>query len=125
MDLPNKTPESHKEAASLSPEEQLLRQSTVTQYLAHLNGAAEIKKNHEGYMTRLLSTDDPAIYKKTDVVANWYKRNLHIFANINRITEPGKDRGLVIIGAGHLRLLKEFATEAPYFDLIDAESFLK
>jgi pheromone shutdown protein TraB len=58
-------------------------------------------------------------------VANWYKRNLRIFANINRITEPGKDRILVIIGAGHLKLLKEFAGDAPYFDEVDAESFLK
>ena len=104
---------------------QLLRQSTVRQYLAHLNSAAKIQKNHEGYMTSLLPTDDPAIYKKADIVANWYKRNLRIFANINRVTEPGKDRILVIIGAGHLKLLKEFATEAPYFDLMNAESLLK
>jgi uncharacterized protein DUF5694 len=111
--------------AALSPEEQLLRQSTVTEYLAHLNRAAEVKKNHEGYMTSLLPTSDPAIYQKADLVANWYKRNLRIFANINRITEPGKDRVLVIIGAGHLRLLKEFAADSPYFDLADTESFLK
>ena len=45
-------------------------------------------------------------------VANWYKRNLRIFANINRITEPGRDRVLVIIGAGHLKLLKEFAAHS-------------
>jgi predicted O-methyltransferase YrrM len=62
-----KTPESHKEAASLPPEEQLLRQSTVTQYLAHLNSAAEMQKNHEGYITSLLPTDDIAIYKKADI----------------------------------------------------------
>jgi len=118
--------ESHKsEPPQLSPDEQHVRQSTVTQYLAHLNRASEIQKNHEGYMTSLLPTDDPAIYRKADLVANWYKRNLRIFANINRITEPGRDRILIIIGAGHLKLLKEFAADAPYFDEVDAESFLK
>ncbi len=123
---PPASAESHKsEPSQLSPEEQLLRQSTVTQYLAHLNSASEIQKNHEGYMTSLLPTDDPAIYRKADLVTNWYKRNLRIFANINRSTEPGKDRILVIIGAGHLKLLKEFAADAPYFDEVDAESFLK
>lgn len=85
------------EPSQLSPEEQLLRQSTLTHYLAHLNSASELQKNHEGYMTSLLPTDDPAIYRKADFLANWYKRNLRIFANINRITEPGKDRVLVII----------------------------
>ena len=124
-DQPASAESHHAEPPQLSSEDQLLRQSTVTQYLAHLNSASEIQKNHEGYMTSLLPTDDPAIYRKADLVANWYKRNLRIFANINRITEPGKDRILVIIGAGHLKLLKEFAGDAPYFDEVDAESFLK
>ena len=118
--------ESHKaEAPSLSPEDELLRHSTVTQYLLHLNSESEVQKNHEEYMTMLLPTDDPAIYRRADLVSNWYKRNLRIFANINRITEPGKDRILVIIGAGHLKLLKGFAADSPYFDEIKVESYLK
>jgi len=56
-------------------------------------------------------------------VANWYKRNLRIVVNINRITEPGKDRILVIIGAGHLKLLKEFAADAVW-PIIGAESYV-
>jgi len=35
-------------------------------------------------------TDDLAIYRKADLVANWYKRNLRIFDNINRITERAR-----------------------------------
>jgi hypothetical protein len=124
-DQPASAESHHAEPSQASSEEQLLQQSTVTQYLAHLNSTSEIQKNNEGYLISLLPTDDPAIYRKADLVANWYKRNLRIFANINRITEPGKDRILVIIGAGHLKLLKEFAADAPYFDEVDTESFLK
>jgi hypothetical protein len=109
---------------SLSPEETLLRQSTLTAYLAHLNSMEEIRKGQEGYMANLLPIGDPDIYRKANLVANWYKRNLYIFANLNRVTEPGKDRVLVVIGAEHLKLLQDFAAEAPYFDLVDAESFL-
>ena len=36
-----------------------------------------------------LNADDLAIYRKADLVANCYNRNLPIRANINRITEPG------------------------------------
>jgi hypothetical protein len=109
---------------ALSPEEKLLRQSTVIQYLAYLNSTAEIRKGQEGYMNNLLPVDGPDIYKKADLVANWYKRNLRIFANINRITEPGKDRVLVIIGAGHVKLLGDFAADSAYFDLVDAVALL-
>jgi hypothetical protein len=109
---------------ALSPEERLLRQSTVTQYLAHLNSPAEIRKGQEGYMANLLPIKGPDIYQEADLVANWYKGNLRIFANINRITDPGKDRILVIVGSGHLKLLRDFAADAPFYDLVDAESFL-
>ena len=109
---------------ALSPEERLLRQSTVIQYLAHLNSPAEIRKGQEAYMADLLPINGTEVHQKSDLVADWYKRNLRIFANINRITDPGRDRILVIIGAGHLKLLKDFATDASYFDLVDAESFL-
>jgi hypothetical protein len=61
----------------------------LRQCVAHLSSAAEIQKNHEEYMTSLLPTDDLAIYRKADLVANCYNRNLPIRANINRITEPG------------------------------------
>jgi hypothetical protein len=112
-------------APRLSPEDELLRRSTVTEYLFHLNSASDVQKNHEEYMTMLLPNNGPAIYRSADLVSNWYKRNLRIFADINRITEPGKDRILVIIGAGHLKLLKEFAADSPYFSPVDVESLLK
>jgi len=114
---------SHSEA--LSPEEKLLHQSTMIEFLAHLNSPAEIRKAQESYMADLLPVSGPEIYSKTDLVSNWYKRNLRIFANINRITEQGKDRILVVVGAGHLKLLRDFAKDASYFDLVDPDSFLR
>jgi Family of unknown function (DUF5694) len=113
------------EIAPLSTEDQLLRQSTVVEYLLHLNSASEIQQNHEQYMVMLAPTDDPAIYSRADQVANWYKRNLRIFSNINRIVVPGKDRVLVVIGSGHLKLLKEFASDSPAFNVFEIETFLK
>jgi len=111
--------------SGLSPEDELLRRSTVTEYLLHLNETPEIQRNHQQYMAMLLPNTDPAIYQNADLVSNWYKRNLRIFANINRISEPGKDRVLVIIGAGHLKLLKEFATDSPQFNNEDVAPLLK
>jgi Family of unknown function (DUF5694) len=125
--LPGKTDSSdapRKSQHTLSPEDELLRKSSVEQYLLHLNSAAEVKKNHEQYMAMLLPGDESAPYKKADLVANWYKRNLLIFTNINRINDPGKDRILVIIGAGHLKLLREFAADSPFFNEVPVEPFL-
>jgi hypothetical protein len=112
-------------APEISPEDRLLRQSTVVDYLRHLNSAKHIESDHAQYLGMLLPSDNPAIYSKTDLVTNWYKRNLRIFTNINRITEPGKDRVLLIIGSGHLKLLKQFAADSNYFCLADTEEYLQ
>jgi hypothetical protein len=62
-------------------------------------------------------------YKGAEEVANWYTRNLHIFANIARVAQPG-ERVLVIMGSGHGTLLRQFVDESPALDLVSAEPYL-
>jgi hypothetical protein len=62
-------------------------------------------------------------YKGAEEVANWYTRNLYIYANIARIAQPG-ERVLVIMGAGHGTLLRQFVDESPDLDLVSAEPYL-
>ena len=56
-------------------------------------------------------------------VANWYARNLHIYANIARVAQPG-ERVLVIMGSGHRPLLRQFVAESPELELVPAERYL-
>jgi hypothetical protein len=62
-------------------------------------------------------------YKGAEEVANWYTRNLYIFANIARVAQPG-ERVLVIMGAGHGTLLRDFVDDSPELDLVSAEPYL-
>src|SRR5581483_450441 len=122
---PASSTEQPKTPQKLSREDKLLRQSTVVEYLRHLNDPREIDRNHAQYMTMLLPDDNPEIYARANLVTNWYKRNLRIFTNINRINEPGKDRILVLIGSGHLKILRDLAAGSPYFCLIDVNEYLQ
>ncbi len=115
----------YKTAPPLSEEDKLLRRSTVTEFLRYLNGEQRVRENNAQYMQMLLPTDNPAIYAQSDLVTNWYKRNLRIFTNVARITDFGKDRILLIIGSGHLKILREFAIDSPNFCLVDTEAYLK
>jgi len=67
----------------------------------------------------------PAIYARADLVTNWYKRNLRILTNLNRVTEMGKDRVLLLIGFGHLAILRQLASDSNYFCVVDPEAHLK
>lgn len=111
---------------ALSEEDKLLRRSTVTEFLRYMNNEEKIQRSHaENYLMNIAPDSNAAIYERADQVSNWYKRELRIFANINRVTEFPSDRVLVIIGAGHLKIQRDFALDAPQFCLIDAEPYLK
>lgn len=111
----------------LSEDDKLLRRSTVTEIFRRMNNNEEkILKGHgESYLQDIAPGDNPVIYERADQVSNWYKRELRIFANINRVTEFPNDRILLIIGSGHLKIQRDFALDAPQFCLIDAEPYLK
>jgi uncharacterized protein DUF5694 len=110
---------------ALSEEDKLLRNSTVTEFLLYLNEEERVRKDHGNYLLQLLPNDNPAIYESADRVTNWYKRNLRMFANINRITDFPNDRILLIVGSGHLKILRDFALDAPQFQFVDVKTYLK
>lgn len=58
-----------------------------------------------------------------DFVASWYGRNLHIFSNLKHVCNNG-DRVLVLYGAGHLKLLRDFINDSPDLDYVEALDYL-
>jgi hypothetical protein len=122
-----KTEKEEKPAAppALSEEDRILRASTVAQYLARMNEDARVIASNRPYMEMLKPDDNVAIYESADSVANWYKRNLRIFANVNRITDFSKDRVLLIIGSGHLPILRQFTSDSPQFCLVNPMQYLQ
>jgi hypothetical protein len=105
--------------------EELFKKSTVLEYLHFLNSDEASRTDHASYMDMLLPDDTDAPYGRADLVANWYKRNLRIFANINRIPKSSGDRILLVIGSGHETILADFARSSNYFCLVSAEDYLK
>ncbi len=61
--------------------------------------------------------------KGAEVVAGWYERNLRVFSNIARLAGPD-DRVLVIFGAGHGTVLRDFVLDHPGLHFVDAREFL-
>lgn len=89
--------------------------------LAEANGA-RADSMHGWYMVMATVGRDTS-YAGAHEVANWYRRNLHIFANIARVAQPG-ERVLVIMGSGHGTLLRQFVDESPALDLVSAQPLL-
>lgn len=106
-----------------SSEEHVLANMTISQYIARLNTPQSLLSQQAQYMSMLIPDNGSALYEKADLVSNWYKRNLRIFENINRFSHLG-DRVLVVIGAGHAALLRQFAADSNYFAVVDPSLYL-
>lgn len=60
-----------------------------------------------------------------DLVGEWYKRNLRIFANIVHDVDTDTDRIFVMFGAGHVWTLRQFFEDHPGFDLVPVAEVLR
>lgn len=99
-----------------------LEQGSVGDMLRWLNGPERLRDSNAAYFdyARIAGDDD---YPGADWLQFWYGRNLKIFANLTRIAGPG-ERVLVIYGAGHAPLLRQFAQQSGYFDVVDPRAHL-
>ncbi len=94
---------------------------TIRERLLHEN-SKEVAKAHNVYLT-MAQIGDADNHLGAEEMGNWWSRNLHIFANISHIAEPG-DRILVIYGTGHKFLLDQFINDSHEFRLVDPQDFL-
>jgi hypothetical protein len=106
--------------------ERRMRASTVAEYLLWMNQREQwFDDNHLRYMDIFEpDPDNVAIYAKVDNLTNWYKRNLRMFSNIVRKTDRPGDRVFLIVGSGHLAILRNLAQDMPGFCLVEPHRYL-
>ncbi len=101
-----------------------LAEGTIGEMLYNMNTTESIEWAHVPYVGFFVPIVDGDVYGGADMVADWYKRNLRIFANLSRISEPG-DRIFIIYGQGHIKILRDLVVESPDFCLVDPLPYLK
>jgi hypothetical protein len=98
------------------------RDRSVGEILASLNCPEGLWASHALYM-EFLDVDDGESFVGASLVEAWLGRNLRIFSNIKRLTEPG-DRVLVLYGAGHAKLLSDLVSSTKSWRLEDPMRYL-
>lgn len=93
-------------------------------FFLFLNSPERIRKGHGHYFVDNFKLGNGNNYFGPDMATRWYNRNLRIFSNIQRITESKEDRILLIIGAGHVPILRHAIESSPEYDLVEVSEFL-
>lgn len=96
---------------------QLLGRQGLPAMLRALNDPAAQAADHQTYF-RLARLGDEGWTAGANWVGTWMTRNLKMWQNLDRMAQPG-DRVLLIVGAGHATLLKQFAAASGRFEVVD------
>lgn len=107
----------------LSKLDDLTLHGTVGDVLRYVNEPSSLAASNGWYLYATRVGGD-ADYAGAKLVSTWYARNVYIFTNVMRQTQPG-DRVVIFIGAGHVPSLKWLIQQSPDLELVDTESYLK
>lgn len=99
-------------------------QWTLLKQFRWMNDPKLQEKTHRLYILQL-EVGNGTDYVGTMVTAGWYERNLKIATNVLHLIESPNDRVLMIFGAGHAKLLRQFLSESPSVELVEAAPYLK
>ncbi len=120
-------------ADDLVNEDSLMDNSTLLEYLQWINSDAVMTTSHASYVSNypLVGSEDFYNYDDADTLigaeltADWYRRNIMIYAKmIGQLTFEEKAIFL-IMGGDHIPILKQLFESNPNFEVIKAESWLK
>lgn len=89
----------------LEKDSQTLKTGTISDLLAVLNREDRVREDQEAYMD-FAQFAGGGQYPGPDLLAEWYRRNARIFANLRSIIDSPEERLLVIYGSGHLYWLQ-------------------
>lgn len=96
---------------------------SIGDWLIRMNDRQAVLRDHRTYFD-VAALGDSESQPGAAWVGTWYARNLRIFTNLTRLTARPEDRILVIYGAGHAYLLRQFAIESGAFRLVDVDQVL-
>ena len=111
-------------------EDQLKTRETLRQTLLRLNSEERLLRSHGHYLIGAFEVGDAGAsaegerYPGVDGRTAWYNRNLRIFANLQRLNERPNERILVIIGAGHVPILRHAVQASPQYELVEVAEVL-
>ncbi|WP_254543424.1 DUF5694 domain-containing protein [Halomarina pelagica] len=101
-----------------------LADSTIPEYLRWMNREEHLRVNHEGMFHRFIPWGEGDNFGGPRLLATWYDRNIRMVHNLWRAMEPGDERMVLVVGSGHVRVLRHLLTESPMFCPVSPRPYL-
>ncbi|MNF01041.1 hypothetical protein D3C80_1999720 [compost metagenome] len=93
--------------------------------MLYYNKKTANEDNIQWYLEVANRTGNPDDFTGASLVSNWYKRNLYMYSLVQKLTESTDNKIMVLLGAGHAAMLREFLAHDPEFEIVELSTVLK
>jgi hypothetical protein len=98
--------------AMVKAQDAYLASHSILETLLFMNGDAKVADD-VGFYYRQAHVGEPGDWAGADLVADWFRRNVRIYANLAGLASSPNERVLAIFGAGHLGWLRQDVANDP------------
>ena len=106
--------------------------STLYNYIKWFNSDIVMDTSHAGYITNYTQVGSKDYYSYdnrntligSQLVADWYRRNIMIYTKMINQLSYNEDAIFLIIGADHVPTLKHLFNSNPYFEVVETKTWL-
>jgi len=101
----------------MQDENRKLHEGSITKFYQYMNTDEYAKMSH-GFYLDMAAIGKGENYAGADLVADWYKRNLRIYRNLQGLQLKPEDRVLILYGAGHAKILQDLVEDSSNLKLV-------
>ena len=98
---------------------------TLTDLIKDNNTAAYRTMNNGLYIKYFNRAGLQDNFVGADGVTTWYKRNLYMYSLIQKAIGPNDQRIMILLGSGHVSMIKKFIDDEQIFKVVELEELLK
>jgi hypothetical protein len=98
---------------------------SLKKHLSYINSPERLAIGHGHYLIGGFKYGAEGIYLGADGTMWWYNRNLRIFSNLLQLIDYQEERIFLMIGAGHVPIIKHVAESTPEIQYMNIEKYLK
>lgn len=110
-----------------SGEESNLKRKTMglTQLMLDLNTESARNINAGFYLKSLNKAGSNESFAGAFSVSEWYRRNLYMYSLVQKITQSTDKKIVILLGAGHISMIKDFIELENKFKIVELKDVLK
>jgi len=104
---------------------QMVKTKTLTEILLHENASQTLEHSNGLYISLMNPAGKLDNFVGAYLVSEWYRRNLYMYSLVQKLTESKDEKVMVLLGAGHIAMFREFVKMDSNFEIVELKDVLK